>query len=64
MTEPAECGFTIYRGQWYIGPCHLDFGHDGEHDPYTKAERAAMQRPVVVETIKVKYIRRETDRTR
>lgn len=61
MTE-AECGFRIYRGKWYIGPCHLSPEHQGDHDPYTKAEREAMQQPIVDQTIKVKHIRRETER--
>lgn len=41
----SECGFRIYRGSWYLGPCSKPAGHVGSHDLYTEAvhvERESM----------------------
>lgn len=42
-----ECGFRIYRGMWFIGPCRALAGHEGRHDPLTPREHIVRMAPAI-----------------
>lgn len=29
----SECGERVSRGSYFLGPCVLEAGHEGRHDP-------------------------------